>query len=86
MRKRILSGLLTFCMVIGMLPTVVFASETNYGDFTVTKIGTAKAPTYAENTLTFSSGGTYTITMRSGVTQTTNDKIEVNSASASTSR
>lgn len=31
MKKRILSILLTFCMVMGLVPITVFAEDTRYG-------------------------------------------------------
>lgn len=85
MRKRILSILLTACMVITLLPTVALAAETTgtFGAFTVTYEGVA--PTYASNTpadaintLTLGNG-TYTVARAGGATQTTSDIIVVSS-------
>ncbi|MEA4932263.1 MAG: hypothetical protein VB071_01530, partial [Lawsonibacter sp.] len=60
MKKRLLSILLTLCMVLTLLPTAALAAGTTniYGDFTVTFDGAE--PTYDSNTLTLGSG-TYTI-------------------------
>ncbi len=78
MKKRLLSILLTACMVLTLLPMAAMAAETTdtFGAFTVTYDGTA--PTYTNNTLTLGSGN-YTVAMTEGVTQTTDDIIVVSS-------
>ncbi len=71
MKKRLLSAILTACMVLTLLPTAALAATDNFGAFTVTYDG--DAPSYTSPTLTLGNG-TYTI---SGTT--TSDKIVVSS-------
>lgn len=80
MKKRLLSIVLTLCMVLTLLPTVALAAETTntYGSFSVTYDDSGTAPTYSSNVLTLGSG-TYTVAMADGVTQTATDKIVVSS-------
>ena len=74
--KRILSTLMCLTLIIAMLPSAARAAQGS--DFTV--IGDAAGYTYgASGVLTFTQDGSYTVEMAGGVTQTTTDRIVVNS-------
>ncbi len=73
MTKKLLSILLSVCMVLTMLPTVAFAAGTttaDFGDFSVTYDDGGTAPTFNSGVLTFTAAGTYTVSMSSGKTST----------------
>ena len=72
MRKKLLSILLSVCIVLTLLPTAAFATNTteNFGDFSVTHDGTA--PDYTDGALTFNTAGEYTVSMADNKTSTTN--------------
>ena len=72
MTKKLISTLLSLCMVVTLLPTVVWATG---NDLVVTKDG-GSPYTYTDDLLTISEGGQYVITMADGVTST-KDHIEV---------
>ena len=77
MKKRLLSILLSVCMVLTLLPMGVLATATTVskGDFMVTS--GEDTITYENGVLTFSTAGTYTVAMASGKGSTT-DRIVVN--------
>jgi hypothetical protein len=77
MRKRLISIVLTLCMVLTLLPTVAYAASDTYGDFTVTG-DNLSGVSYTEGALTITSAGDYTIAMKPGATNTS-DRIVVNS-------
>ncbi len=79
MTKRILSILLSVCMVLTLLPTVAFAAETtaDFGDFSVTYGDGGTAPTFNSGVLTFTAAGEYTVGMADEKTSTF-DVIVVN--------
>ena len=78
MKKRLLSMILTVCMVLTLLPAVALAADTTgtFGAFTVTYDDSSTVPTYDSSTLTLGEGN-YTIAQTAGVTTATTDKIVV---------
>ncbi|SBW00370.1 Putative surface layer protein (modular protein) [uncultured Eubacteriales bacterium] len=72
MKKRLLSILLSVCMVLTLLPMGVLATATTVskGDFMVTS--GEDTTTYENGVLTFSTEGTYTVAMASGKSSTSN--------------
>ena len=83
MKKKLLSILLTLCMLLTLLPTVALAADTTgtFGAFTVTYDDSSTVPTYDSSTLTLRKGN-YTIAQTAGVTTATTDKIVVASGVA----
>lgn len=83
MRKKLLSILLSVCMVLTLLPTVALAANTTgtFGDFSVTYDADGAAPTFdtSSNTLTFGTAGEYTVGMTDEKTSTS-DVIVVSAA------
>lgn len=77
MRRRILPLLLSLALCLGMLPTAALAVETKEtaGDFNVT--GDASGYSYADGVLTVKNNANITISMASGVTGPTSDRIVV---------
>ncbi len=83
MKKKLLSILLTLCMLLTLLPTVALAADTTgtFGAFTVTYDDSSTVPTYDSSTLTLGEGN-YTIAQTAGMTTATTDKIVVASGVA----
>lgn len=77
MKRRILPVLLTLALCLGMLPTAALAAETRatVGAFEVT--GDSSNYSYSNGVLTVQNGADITISMASGVTTPTNDRIVV---------
>lgn len=78
MKKQFLSILLAFCMIVALLPITAMAAD---DELVIT--GNAGGYTYSGGVVKIQSGGEYTITMKDGVTETT-DHIEVASDEAVT--
>ena len=76
LKRRIASVLLVACLLIGLLPTSALAVETKAaGAFEVT--GESNSYSYADGVLTVNDGANITISMASGATTPTSDRIVV---------